>query len=117
MSSNQISRYKAHCLGVSFYLQGLDQLLCPCDVGNVDGGAESIQHLHFMEDILTTRRADDQQLTTLEARRRSKREPRLHVLIQFPFYVQILLLKVSKQESISAQLIVSKVKSEFHLTL
>ena len=48
------------------YLQGFDQLLSSGDVGNVDGGAESIQHLHFLEDVLTTRGADDQQLAALK---------------------------------------------------
>lgn len=42
------------------YLQGLDQLLSARDVGNVDGGAESVQHLHFLEDVFATRGADDQ---------------------------------------------------------
>lgn len=50
----------------SCYLQGLDQLLSARDVGNVDGGAESIQHLHFSEDVFTARGADDQQLATLK---------------------------------------------------
>lgn len=50
------------------YLQGLNQLLSPRDVGNVDGCAESVQHLHFLEDVFTTRGADDQQLTTLKER-------------------------------------------------
>lgn len=50
------------------YLQGLHQLLPPGDVGDVDGRAESVQHLHLLEDVLATRGADDQQLTTLTQR-------------------------------------------------
>lgn len=49
-----------------FYLQRLDQLLASRDVGDVDGGAESVQHLHLLEDVFPTRGADDQQLSTLK---------------------------------------------------
>lgn len=50
------------------YLQGLDKLLSPRNVGNVDGCTESVQHPHFLEDIFTAGGADDEQLTTLTER-------------------------------------------------
>ena len=52
-------------VGVCGYLQGLHQVFSSGDVGDVDGGAKGVQHLHLLEDVLTAGGADDQQLTTL----------------------------------------------------
>ena len=48
------------------YLQGLHQLPSTGDVGDVDGGAEGVQHLHLLQDVLAARGPDDQQLTALQ---------------------------------------------------
>lgn len=47
------------------YLQSLNQLFPSGDVGNVDGCAESVQHLHFLKNVSATGGSDDQQLPTL----------------------------------------------------
>lgn len=47
------------------YLQSLDQLFTVGDVGNVDGRAERVQHLHFMQDVSAAGGTDDQQLPAL----------------------------------------------------
>lgn len=50
------------------YLQGLDELLPPRDVGDMDGCAESVQHPHFLKDVFAAGGANDEQLATLEKR-------------------------------------------------
>lgn len=47
------------------YLQGVDQLLPRGDVGDVDCGAEGVQHLHLLQHVLPARSADDEQLPAL----------------------------------------------------
>lgn len=50
---------------VPVYLQSLHQLLSSGDVGNVNGCAEGVQHLHFVKDVSAAGGSDDQQLPTL----------------------------------------------------
>lgn len=50
------------------HLQGVHQLLPSGDVGDVDGGAESVQHLHLLEDVPAAGRPDEQQLPALRGR-------------------------------------------------
>lgn len=47
------------------YLQGVHQLLPGGDVGDVDGGAEGVQHLHLLQHVLPAGSADDEQLPAL----------------------------------------------------
>lgn len=62
------------------YLQGLDQLLPPGDVGDVDGGAEGVQHLHLLQHVLAAGGADDQQLAALRTMEtHTDSSPRCHV--------------------------------------
>lgn len=59
------------------YLQGVHQLLPRGDVGDVDCGAEGVQHLHLLQHVLPAGGADDEQLPALW---RNKCECRLNGL-------------------------------------
>lgn len=43
----------------------------------MDGGAEGIQHLHLLQDVLAARGADDQQLATLSSQGRQSGKQKL----------------------------------------
>lgn len=47
------------------YLESVHQLLPGGDVGDVDGGAESVQHLHLLQHVLPAGGPDDEQLAAL----------------------------------------------------
>lgn len=47
------------------HLQGFQQLLSCGDVGHVDGGAERVEHFHFLQDIFAASGPDDQKLAAL----------------------------------------------------
>jgi hypothetical protein len=47
------------------YLQSFQQLLSCGNVGHVDGGAEGVQHLHFLQDIFAAGGPDDKKLAAL----------------------------------------------------
>lgn len=47
------------------YLQSFQQLLSCGNVGHVDGGAEGMKHLHFLEDIFAAGGPDDEKLSAL----------------------------------------------------
>lgn len=51
--------------GGRVYLQSLGQLFASGDVGNVNGGAKSVQHLHFLQDVSAAGGTEDQQLPAL----------------------------------------------------
>lgn len=48
------------------YLESVHQLLPGGDVGDVDGGAESVQHLHLLQHVLPAGGPDDEQLAALQ---------------------------------------------------
>lgn len=41
------------------------------DILHMDGGAERVQHLHLLQHVFTAGGTDDQQLTTLQMKRKS----------------------------------------------
>lgn len=54
------------CQAVScLYLQSLQQLLSCGNVGHVDGGAEGVKHLHFLQDVFAAGGPNDEKLAAL----------------------------------------------------